>query len=818
MILILAGVIGAALLLLLVVVLNRPKENAIFPGGTQTMLQPEEMVVLRIAIPRNNDKTPLAAEQMFASLHGLYKDTGVVNILSLEMYSDSKAGVRFHITLPNAIANFVKTQVYAQYPNAEIAQVDDYMQESEKWGTSAQVSAGEIVFERPFIFPIKSFRDFDVDPLSAIAGSISELFLGEEAWLQIVVRPYPNIWQKTSQQYVKSTREGVNFFASKDGFWGGFFGIITGFFGGIAKFLLDGMNTDPSKPIPKPVTPPAVKLEHYQEEEIKKVEMKAEKAGFQCAIRVLVKSEDPNRAIQVFDGIVASFRQYATAHLNTLVLDGEKSSADVYYAMRQRAISETEQNIFNIEELASLYHLPNTYGTTSSIFFSTTGKLPPPGDLEYEEGVIFGKTDYRGDHRIFGINKQDQRRHMYIIGKSGTGKSSLMKNMIVSDIMNGEGVGVVDPHGELAEFVLDYVPEHRINDVVYFNPGDTEFPIGFNPLYLKDRNQRDLVADGVVAVFKKYFDSWGPRLEYMLYNAILTALESQGTTLLSIQRMLVDKAYRKRVLSHVRDPIVLRFWRDEFVAIEENKKMLTEAIAPIQNKIGRYLSPRIVRNILGQVKSTINMREVLDNKKIFIMNLSKGRIGEENSALLGGLLITRLYTTAMERVDMLEHERPDFSLYIDEFQSFTTDAFVNILSEARKYHLGLTMAHQFIEQLPIQLRAGIFGNVGSMVAFSVSQKDAYVLSQEFAPYVTSEDFLSLPNWHMYMRMVINDRISEPFSAKSLPFRYSPQGFKEAIKEASRQQYAVPRADIEEKLNRWATQTGAGPEHEPGSFD
>lgn len=801
MIVLFAIVVAIFVAVLLAFIIFKPSQEKMFPGGTFLTLSGGDMVIFRVAVPRINDKTPLAAEQMFASLHGLYKDSGVVPILSFEMASDSRAGVVFYCIVPSTIASFIKTQVYAQYPNAEIVEVEDYMQRSDEWDSTAQVSAGEIILERPFIFPIKSFRDFDVDPLAAIAGSISQLGLGEEAWIQVVTRPYPNKWQKISQSYIKSMREGKNIFENKGWSINPLKIIVS-----ILRFFVEGFTPyDPKAPI-KPAAPTVIKLEHYQEEEIKKVELKAEKPGFQTVIRVLVKSESQERSLQMFDGIVASFRQYATAHLNTLILNTAKSSGDVYYEMRQRFINEVQADILTIEELASLFHLPNTIAGESSVFYSTTGKLPPPADLEPEQGVIFAETDYRGDNRVFGIKKHDHRRHMYIIGKSGTGKSSLMKNMIVADIHAGEGVGLIDPHGELADFILDYIPEDRIDDVVYFNPGDLEFPIGFNPLYIKDKNQRDLVADGILAVFKKYFDSWGPRLEYLLYNCILTVLESEGTTFLSIQRMLVDRAYRKRVLGPVKDPIILRFWRDEFAAIEENKKLIAEAISPIQNKIGRYLSPRIMRNILGQVKSKVDIRDIIDNKKIFIINLAKGKIGEENSALLGGLLITRLFTTAMERADLPEEARQDFSLYIDEFQSFTTDSFVNILSETRKYHLGLTMAHQFIEQLPMSLRAGIFGNVGTMLAFSVGQKDAFALSQEFAPYVTAEDFLSLPNRHAYMRMVINDRISEPFSVKSLMFRYEPSGYKEVIKELSRQKYAVPRAEIEDKLMRWASDT------------
>jgi hypothetical protein len=475
--------------------------------------------------------------------------------------------------------------------------------------------------------------------------------------------------------------------------------------------------------------------------------------------------------------------------------------------MKERFLSLDHEVILAIDELASLYHLPNTSGTSTSVFVTTAGKLPPPVDLPIDEGALFAQTNYRGQNQVFGLRQEDKRRHAYIIGRTGTGKTSLMRNMIMSDIMAGEGVGIIDPHGETAEFILDHIPAHRVDDVIYFNPGDTEFPVGFNPIYVKDKSQRDLVADNIIGVFKKYFDSWGPRLEYILYNAILTALDSQGTTLLSIQRILTDKEYRKRVLSHVKDPMILRFWREEYAMIEENKKMLSDTVAPIQNKIGRYLSPRITRNILGQTKSTFNIREMIDSKKIFIANLSKGRIGEENTALIGGLLIARIYTSAMERVDTPEETRSDFTLYIDEVQSFTTDAFVNILSEARKYHLSLVINHQFIEQLPLNMRAGIFGNVGTMVTFSVSQKDAIVLSQEFAPYVEPEDILSLPNYHIYLRMIINNRISEPFSAVSIPFRYQPFGYKEIIKQRSREKYAVPREVIEEKIHRWIENTG-----------
>lgn len=798
------SIIGAILFLVLVVVILWPRKKATepFPNGTSDRLVGNQKVVLKIAIPKNNDKTPLAAEQLFASLHGMYKESAVVPVLSLEIIADAKFGIQFLVVADQSQISFIKGQIYAQYPTAEILVIEDYMETAAAWGATTHVSAGEIALEREYIFPLKTFKDFDVDPLSGITGAISELQGNEEAWIQFVARPYPNVWQKTSQEYIAALRaEGHNIFEAGS-FWKSFWNVFTGFF----KFFFDSLTYDPTKPLQQAKTP-SIRLEPFQEEEIRRVEVKAEKQGFQVVIRVLAKSDDPNHAVQIFEGMVASFRQYATAHLNSFSLNFGVQAHDVFTHMKERYLPIKHEEILNIEELASLYHLPNTTGGSTSLFVTTAGKLPPPVDLPVDEGTIFAKTNYRGENHEFGIKKRDKRRHAYIIGRTGTGKTSLMRNMIVSDILAGEGVGLIDPHGETAEFVLNHIPAHRVEDVIYFNPGDVEYPIGFNPLYVKDKNQRDLVADNIIGVFKKYFDSWGPRLEYILYNTVLSALDSQGTTLLSVQRMLTDKEYRKRVLSHVKDPMIHRFWREEYAMIEENRKLLSDTVAPIQNKIGRYLSPRITRNILGQTKSTFNIRDMIDSKKIFIANLSKGKIGEETVSLLGGLLIARIYTAAMERVDMPDEERNDFTLYIDEVQSFTTDAFVNILSEARKYKLSLVINHQFTEQLPMEMRAGIFGNVGTMITFGVGQKDAMVLSQEFAPYVLPEDILALPNYHIYLRMVINDRMSEPFSAVSLPFRYESFGYRDIIKQKSREKYTVPRDVIEEKIERWATNKG-----------
>ncbi|HVX93117.1 MAG TPA: hypothetical protein VHA74_03320, partial [Candidatus Dojkabacteria bacterium] len=347
----------------------------------------------------------------------------------------------------------------------------------------------------------------------------------------------------------------------------------------------------------------------------------------------------------------------------------------------------------------------------------------------------------------------------------------------------------------------------RLKDVIYFDPGDTKHPIGFNLLELEDREQRDLVADGIVEVFKKQFGtSWGPRLQYLLTNAVATALEAQGTTLLAVMRILMDKNYRKFILKQVKDPILIKFWEEEYTQMSQNPKLVSEAIAPIQNKVGRFISSSVIRNIIGQVKSSFNLRDIMDNKKILLVNLAQGKLGEESSALLGGMLITRLQATAMGRVNIPIEDRNDFYLYVDEFQNFATDSFAKILSEARKFRLNLTMTNQYIDQIPLTVRQAIFGNVGSMASFVVSQADASILSHEFAPIFTQDDLVSLESHSMYVKLCINGMTSKPFSAKSLDLRYQKLGYKEKILENSRETYSAPKDEIEDKIKRWSEQS------------
>lgn len=388
--------------------------------------------------------------------------------------------------------------------------------------------------------------------------------------------------------------------------------------------------------------------------------------------------------------------------------------------------------------------------------------------MESNKDITFlAKTNFHGQGRLFGIKRDDRRRHMHIIGKTGMGKTSLLLNMAVSDIRNGSGLAFVDPHGDVADALLDYIPEHRIKDVVYFNPQDLDYPIAFNVLGDVAENQRHIVADGLVGVFKKIWaDSWGPRLEYILRNTILTLLENENSTLLDIMRILVDKNFRANIVYKMQDPVLKQFWLNEFEGYTD--KLLVEAISPIQNKVGQFTSSPLIRNIIGQAKSSINLRDIMDQKKILIMNLSKGAVGEGGAQLLGAMMITKMQLAAMSRVDIPESERQDFYAYIDEFQNFSTDSFAEILSEARKYRLSLILAHQYVEQLSEVVRGAVFGNVGTTIVFRIGAADAEFMEREFTPVLTIEDLVNLPKWKIYLKLMIDGVTSQPFSADTLP--------------------------------------------------
>ncbi|MBD3300329.1 MAG: type IV secretion system DNA-binding domain-containing protein [Candidatus Moranbacteria bacterium] len=420
----------------------------------------------------------------------------------------------------------------------------------------------------------------------------------------------------------------------------------------------------------------------------------------------------------------------------------------------------------------------------------------------------FAQTNFRGKQEVFGIKEDDRRRHVYIIGKTGMGKTNMLKTMMIQDIINGNGLAYVDPHGDTAESLLNYIPKQRINDVVYFNPADVDYPVAFNVLENVNEEHKHLIASGLMGVFKKIWpDVWSPRMEHILNYTILALLDYPAATMLGINRMLSDKQFRNKVLNKVKDPIVKSFWTSEFA--RWNDKYMNEAIAPIQNKVGQFIATPIIRNIVSQTKSTIDMRRIMDEGKILIINLSKGRIGDEAMHLLGGIMVTKLQLSAMERVDIPEGERKDFYLFVDEFQNFVNENFANILSEARKYRLNLTLAHQYIGQLindgSPRMKDAIFGNVGTMVSFRIGAEDAEYLAKEFEPEVMAYDLVNLAKYEIYLKLMIDGIAGNAFSAQTLPPLSPPVDANAADKviRVSRERYGKDRRIIEDKIARWS---------------
>lgn len=422
--------------------------------------------------------------------------------------------------------------------------------------------------------------------------------------------------------------------------------------------------------------------------------------------------------------------------------------------------------------------------------------------------TLLAKTNFRKKDQAFGVKRKDRRQHTYVVGKTGVGKTAFLKNMALQDIENGEGLAIIDPHGEFVEEVLDSIPPHRMNDVVYFNPADMEFPVSFNIMDVVDPRYKHLIASGLIGIFTKIWANvWSARMEYILSNTILALLDTPGTTLLGIPRMLVDRDYRQKIINNLTDPVVKSFWINEYEEWEPRYR--NEAIAPVQNKVGQFLNVSLIRNIVGRAKNTIDVDEIMNSGKILLVNVSKGRIGEDNSAILGAMIITKIQLSAMERVRIPEEDRRDFYLYVDEFQNFATDSFVNILSEARKYRLNLIIAHQYIGQLVTDsstaVRDAVFGNVGTMVSFRVGAADAEALELEFTPEFLQNDLINLPNYNIYIKLMIDGITSRPFSAKTLapaPIdRENPR--RNEIIAISRKNYARSRIDAEREITNWA---------------
>jgi hypothetical protein len=765
--------------------------------------EPQEIAagtLLSILVPKLNDKTPLSAEMMFASLHGLLSKTpGLQEHLSFEIVATND-GIRFYVYLPTYFRTFVEGQIYAQYPTAQISEVPlDYAHHFSS--NTAIVTAAEVTLTKEYFYPIKTFVDFQVDPLAAITGSVERLNQGEQVWMQILLRPLDDIWQQAGYEYVEKVRAGKSL-APQENFISSVFKNIVNELVTMPLWILStavGSSTEEKKTDGPP------KLSSGQELELKSIENKMTKLGFETALRIVSISQTEQGSQQALASIMASLKQFSMTHLNSFRPSPvERRAEEIFHDYQGRIFPGDDENYFvlNSEELASIYHLPNLSVETPTIAWSKAKQAEPPLDLPQDVETVFAKTAFRNREVKFGINREDRRRHMYIIGKTGTGKSTLMENMVMKDILAGEGVAVMDPHGDTIDKLLDNIPEERIKDVVLFDPSDAANPVSLNMLELLDPSQKNLTASAMVDVFKRTFDSWGPRLEYLLRNCFLTLAETPNSTLLGVNRLLLDKDYRKFVVSGLEDEQLRSFWTKEYANMASNDRLITEAVSPIQNKVGQFLQTSTIRNIMGQSKSTIRIDQIMNEGKILLVNLSKGKIGNDNSALLGSMIIARLKSAAMTRVNMPEEQRRDFYVYADEFQNFATDSFAEILSEARKYRLNLIITHQYIDQLPEAVRQAVFGNVGTTISFTVGPNDASVLSSQFSPVFTAEDLVGLEKHHIYLKLMIDGMESRPFSAATLPPIARHEGHRQAIIAHSRKLYSTPLAEVEEKIAKW----------------
>jgi hypothetical protein len=765
----------------------------------------QKHILLAIQVPKENEKGPIAAEMMFASLHGIFKplkkrflEGTLQEHISFEIASINQK-IQFFVWVPENLQDFVEGQIYAQYPEVEIKQVSDYT--NIDLGKEKQIIGTELLLNKEDFFPIKTFPDFEVDPLAGITEVLSKIEEGEQIWVQMLVRPTGEEWQGRALEYTEATRAGKTPFHFT-------LGSIMSSIGEFVGNLLSAITPNPSTSSEES-TAEAPQLSPAQETQITAIEEKIAKLGFEAKIRIAYICKQEMVLKPRLQSIVGTFKQFSTANLNAFE-GGEIYSGQDFLCDYEARLFTDSGFILNTEEMASIFHLPTVSVETPTISWTKSKKGEPPDNLPTletvpsEELALFAETNFRNIRQKFGIKMGDRRHHMYLIGKTGTGKTTMLENMAIADIRTGKGVAVIDPHGDFIDKILNFIPTSRINDVIIFNPADREYPIAFNPLEAVDPDYKGLVASGLISIFQKIWAfTWGPRLEHILRNTLLALLDYPNSTMLGINRMLTDKKFRKKVIRKITDVEVKRFWTQEFPGYESNPRLVTEAISPIQNKVGQFVSSATIRNIIGQPSSTIDMRNVIDSGKILLIKLSQGTIGEDNSSLLGAMIITKLQLAAMSRVDISEEQRKDFYLFVDEFQNFATESFAKVLSEARKYRLNLTIANQYIAQMPNVVKDAVFGNIGTMVCFRVGAGDSEFLAKELAPVFNETDVINLDKYNIYIKLAIDGLTSPAFSAKTLPPPHGANKNRETIIHLSRERYSRSRGLVEEKIARWS---------------
>lgn len=776
-----------------------------------------DSILLLIEVPKDNEKKELSAEQMFASLHGilrpaseLKKEGAIQEHVSFEIVARHNL-IQFYVWTPKHLKDFVESQIYAQYPTVSIKEgPEDYSQTDVAGRT---IYGTELGMTKDTVMPIKTFASFEVDPLAGITGVLAKMEqVGEECWIQIIARPMDDVWQEQGKRYIDAVKgSGGQDWTNKLAMV--MLQIPIYIFSNAVMALFRPPTAADKKPEAK------TELSVGQQAIIKSVEEKSNKLGYQVKIRIAYLGPDQVTAKQRLQAIVGGFKQFNTTNLNGFT-NAKMFNSHEFLEDYQARLFVDHGYILNIEELASLYHLPHKSVETPNMVWTTAKTSEPPSNLPAEGTAdpfdisLFGLSNFRGRNTKFGIKRRDRGRHMYIVGQTGAGKSFLLQLLTLSDVYHDQGFAIIDPHGDYATDIMKYIPQHRLGDVVYFNATDRQFPVGFNPLEVVDEDVKNHIASELVGVLKRMFEnSWGPRLEYILRYTALALLDFPGATMIDIPRLLTEKSFRKRVINHIQDPVVRTFWVTEFASW--NEKFASEAVAPVLNKVGAFVANPLVRNIIGQQKSAFNIRQLMDEGKILIVNLSRGQVGEDNAAILGALMVTKIQLAAMSRADMPLDQRRPFYLYVDEFQNFATDSFAVIMSEARKYGLNLTVANQYIAQMPEVVRDAVFGNVGTMVSFRIGPSDATILGKYYEPTFEAADLTRLHNQNVFISMIINGEKSIPFSGTTLRMPAPEMDLTPHIIQLTRERYASRREAVEADIR---SRTATGEESARGAND
>lgn len=718
--------------------------------------------LMLVKVPRDNEIKIDAAEQMFAQLHTTHEEGFKHFFRAQDHFSFEivalKEDIRFIVSCPHELQDLLEKQIYGAYPMAEIKEIDEYNIFSE----TGKVAFATLKLKAAAYSPIRVYRDLPTDPLSAITTGLAKMGDGEGAAIQILVTPASHKWQHAGNAYIAKTK--------KD-------------------------ESDPEK------ARFSVDQKTYEA-----IDNKISKPGFQVSIRIVVSSTSKQAAEMHLKNLVGSFAQF-TSSLNgfekgKLWLKGMFMTDFIY---RYQPVWARNVSILNSEELATLFHFPNKLVETPHIQWLNAKRAPAPSEIP-QEGLFLGVSRYRGLTRKVYISEKDRQRHMYIVGKTGTGKSELLTEMILQDINAGKGLCFIDPH-DTVEKILELIPPSRAEDVIYFNPFDLERPLGLNIMEANTEEQKHFVVSAIINLMYKLYDPHktgiiGPRFEHAIRNAMLTVMTEPGASFIEVVRCLTDARYVQELLPKVKDPMVRRYWTDQIAQTSDFHK--SEVLDYIVSKFGRFVTDKMMRNIIGQGSSAFDFRKVMDEGKILLINLAKGRIGEENSNFLGLILVPKILIAAMSRQDVPESQRPDFYLYVDEFQNFATPDFAVILSEARKYHLNLIVANQFVGQIDEEVKQAVFGNVGTQIAFRVGVTDANFLQHEFTPTFNEVDLTNIERFNVFVKTIVNNEPVPPFSmdlTKDLSEGEARRNLKvaEMIKELSRLKYGKDKDLIEQEV-------------------